>query len=180
MKIAVSVFALVLGLAPASAAPRPDHPNAQLIAKFYAAFDRRDGQAMQACYTGDVEFSDEVFPELKGPRAGGMWRMLCAQAKDLRVVASRIEADDTTGTAHWDATYTFTATGRKVRNSIEARFEFKDGLISRHTDSFDFWAWSKQALGFAGTALGWSPLLKYKVRKTAAKALEKFLAENPR
>lgn len=156
------------------------HPNAELIAKFYAAFDRHDGKTMQACYTADVEFSDEVFPELKGAQAGGMWRMLCTQSKDLRVVVSGIEADDTHGKAHWDAFYTFSATGRKVHNKIDAVFEFKNGLIAKHTDSFDFYAWSKQALGVAGTAFGWTSLVKYKVRKTAAKALEKFLAENPR
>ena len=156
----------------------PDHPNAQLIARFYTAFNAHDAKIMGACYAPDVEFSDEVFPELHGSQATGMWRMLCTQGKDLKIVASKIQANDTCGSAHWDAWYTF-STGRKVHNIVEARFTFKNGLVVRHIDSFDFWAWSRQALGPAGTLLGWTSLLKAKVRRTAARGLEKFLAANP-
>ena len=176
MKTALLFACLIL--AGSCSAGTPDHPNAKLIAKFYAAFDRHDAATMAGCYRADVEFGDEVFPELKGAQASGMWRMLCSQSKDLRVVASAIEADDTCGKAHWDAFYTF-STGRFVHNVIEARFTFKDGLIATHHDSFDFYAWSKQAFGPLGTALGWTSLLKNKVRHTAARALDKFLAANP-
>jgi hypothetical protein len=31
-----------------------------------------------------------------------------------------------------------------------AQFYFQDGLIIRHTDDFDIWKWSKQALGLTG------------------------------
>ena len=39
------------------------------------------------------------------------------------------------------ATYTFSATGRTVVNRIRARFDFRDGKIVRHVDSFDLWRW---------------------------------------
>ena len=51
-----------------------------------------------------------------------------------------------------------------------------DGLITRHRDRFDFWRWSRQALGPAGWLLGWTPLLRAKVRATAAGNLDRFLA----
>ena len=177
--VGVAALLVLVGTSAAGQKMTADHPNAQLVARFYAAFDAHDGTGMAAAYRPDVQFSDEVFPELKGAEAAGMWRMLCVQGKDLHVVASQIAANDTEGRAHWEAWYTFSATGRKVHNVIEARFTFKDGLIATHTDSFDFWAWSKQALGTAGTLLGWSPVLKYKIRKVAAKGLAQFLAQNP-
>ena len=167
----------ILALAGACVAGTPDHPNAQLIAKFYAAFNAHDGKTMAASYTPDAHFGDEVFTDLNGPQVGGMWRMLTGQSKDLKVVASGIEADDTCGKAHWDAWYTF-STGRKVHNIVDAKFTFKNGLIATHKDSFDFYAWSKQALGAAGTLLGWTPFLKSQVRRTAARALAKFLEQN--
>jgi hypothetical protein len=34
-----------------------------------------------------------------------------------------------------------------VINIIQAHFHFQDGLIIKHTDDFDVWKWSKQALG---------------------------------
>jgi len=134
------------------------HPNAELIRRFYTSFQKRDPGGMVACYHPDIEFSDEVFPDLKGPRAGAMWRMLSERAKDLKVEFADVEADDSVGQAHWEAWYTFSATGRQVHNKIDANFEFKDGKIIRHRDSFDFWAWASQALGPAGWLLGWSSM----------------------
>lgn len=154
------------------------HPNEALLRKFYEAFARRDGDAMAACYAKDVRFSDPVFPNLAGERAGGMWRMLTRRAEDLKIEASAFSADDRTGSAHWEAWYTFSATGRRVHNVIDARFELADGLIVRHEDQFDFWRWSRQALGAPGLLLGWTPLLKKKVRAPAAKGLDQFMAKS--
>ena len=66
-----------------------------------------------------------------------------------------------------------------MHNIIDAEFEFKDGKIFRHDDQFDFWRWSRQALGPAGLLLGWTPILRNKVQKTARKGLEDFIAKNP-
>lgn len=153
------------------------HPNAALIRDFYACFARRDGEGMAALYADDVHFSDPVFPDLHGDAAGDMWRMLCSRAADLTVETSGIDADDTTGRAHWEAHYTFSATGRRVHNIIDARFELRGGKIVRHVDTFDFWRWSRQALGPAGLLLGWTPLLRNKVRRTAAQGLAAFRAK---
>ncbi len=130
---------------------------------------------MVASYAPDVRFSDEVFPDLRGDRAGAMWRMLCDGADDLRVEVRDIEADDRRGRAHWEAWYTFTPTGRKVHNVIDAEFEFEDGHIVRHRDHFDFGKWAAQAIGTVGKLPGASRLVKSRVRKEAAKSLDAFM-----
>ena len=56
------------------------HPNAELITRFYQAFQRLDAEAMVACYSPDVHFSDPVFTDLNGQEAGDMWRMLASRA----------------------------------------------------------------------------------------------------
>ena len=61
------------------------HRNAELIEKFYRAFQTRDGATMAGCYHPEVQFSDPVFTDLKGERAGVMWRMLTERGKDLKV-----------------------------------------------------------------------------------------------
>ena len=152
------------------------HPNAQLIDRFYTAFAARDGAAMTACYHPDASFSDPVFPDLHGAQVGGMWRMLTSRAKDLKIEHSAVEADDSQGKAHWEAWYTFSGTGRFVHNVIDARFTFKDGLILSHTDDFDLYRWSRQALGATGWLLGWTPMVRDKVRGQAAAGLTKYLA----
>ena len=156
------------------------HANAELVTRFYTAFQRRDGAAMAACYAPGVVFSDPVFPHLEGPHAGAMWRMLCERGADLEVTFSAVTGDDTRGSAHWDASYTFSQTGRKVLNRIDAAFEFSGGAIVKHVDSFDLYRWSRQALGPVGLLLGWSPMVKNKVRKSAAAALASWEAKQAR
>jgi ketosteroid isomerase-like protein len=153
------------------------HRNAELIRTFYTCFGNRDARGMGACYHPSVTFSDEVFLDLDAPRAKAMWQMLCERGKDLRVEFRDIDADDSAGRAHWEAWYTFSATGRPVHNVIDARFEFRDGKIVRHRDSFNFWKWASQALGPTGRLFGWSGLVKNRVRVQANKSLAAFMRD---
>ena len=159
------------------------HPNQQTIEMFYGAFARLDPDTMARCYADDAVFADEVF-SLHGKReVTAMWRMLCeatlAKGADVWKLQFRdVQADAGNGRAHWDAHYRFSATGRLVDNSIDARFEFNPaGQIVRHQDSFDFWRWARQALGAPGMLLGWTPLLRRKVRRQAGANLQRFLAK---
>jgi ketosteroid isomerase-like protein len=150
------------------------HPHESLIREFYAAFARRDAEAMARCYHDEVFFSDPAFPALRGEEARDMWRMLLSRAQDLEVVLEEAGGDAAGGSARWRATYTFSRTGRPVVNRISALFAFRDGRIVRHYDHFSFWRWSAQALGPAGRFLGWFPPLKWMVRRQAAAQLERF------
>lgn len=148
--------------------------NAELISIFYSAFQRLDVETMIACYSADVVFSDPAFGTLRGPQVGDMWRMLGARAKNFSLTFDQIHAEDHSGAAHWVATYLFSQTGRTVVNDIHARFVFRDGRICEHHDRFDLWRWSRQALGTPGLLLGWSPLLRGKIRRQALANLAAF------
>ena len=152
------------------------HPNAALIQQFYQAFQQLDAERMARCYHPEVRFSDPAFPDLRGSEAADMWRMLASRAEDFSLSFSDVSADDQRGQAHWIASYTFSQTGRTVINKIQARFEFRDGKIIRHIDSFDLWRWAHQALGLKGLLLGWTPLVGNAIRKQAAKGLAQFRA----
>ena len=156
------------------------HPNETLIREFYAAFARKDGGAMARCYHADVFFSDPVFPRLHGDEAGDMWKMLLSRAADLEVTLDSAKAEDGAGEAQWTARYTFSKTGRPVVNHVSAMFAFREGRIVRHYDRFSFYRWAAQALGPMGKALGWFAPIKWKVRKEAARGLEKFRAQQSR
>ena len=155
-----------------------DTANAAVITRFFDSFAKRDWAGMIACYHPEVKFRDEIF-SINGKRAMAMWNMLCANGKDLRVEASRISAEGDKGQAHWDAWYTFSATGRKVKNVIDARFKFKDGLIISHRDEWSFWRWAAQALGPAGIFLGWMPRMQAAVQSKANANLDAFIAGHP-
>ena len=148
-------------------------PTVELIRRFYVAFSVRDWRVMSACYTPDASFEDPVF-KLRGDRIGLMWRMLCTNARDFSLEFSGVAADDASGRAHWEPRYCFSQTGRMVHNVIDSAFTFRDGRIASQVDTFDFWRWSRQALGAPGWALGWSDTLRTKVRRRAAKGLDHF------
>jgi ketosteroid isomerase-like protein len=150
--------------------------NARLIERFYSAFGRRDVDAMLSCYHPQVVFSDPVFGTLAAAEAGAMWRMLNGRARDLRVAFRDVRTNEGTGRAHWEAWYTFAATGRRVHNRINAEFQFADDLIVRHVDRFSLWRWAAMALGAKGALLGWVPSVRGAIRAQAAKGLAAFRA----
>ena len=130
---------------------------------------------MQQCYAAGIHFSDPVFNDLSGDDVSAMWHMLCNKAKDFELIFSDIQADENSGSALWEAKYTFSQTGRKVHNVIFAEFQFRNGKIVRHSDHFSFWRWSRMALGPVGIALGWSGFLKNKVQQQGLSSLKLFI-----
>lgn len=146
----------------------------ELVNTFYSALAAGDGDTMANCYHPDAVFEDPAFGELSAKDAGDMWRMLCSTATDLRLTHTIRESTTDAAVANWVAEYTFSATGRPVRNDVTARMRFRDGKIIDHRDHFDFWKWSAQALGLPGRLLGWTPFLKTKVRKTTTANLAAF------
>ena len=151
--------------------------SAELVTQFYSARADRDGEAMAKCYGDGAVFEDPAFGVLTGRDPGDMWRMLCSSDTDLSVTHTIVEATSTSAVTKWVAEYTFTATGRPVRNEVTATLKIVDGKIVDHRDDFDFWKWSSQALGAPGKFLGWTPLLKAKVQKTTRSSLDAFQAK---
>lgn len=161
------------------------HPNQHTITRFYTAFAALDADTMAACYAEDATFNDPAFTLYNRRDISGMWHMLCAATlahnrQDWRLEFSDVRADDQSGHAHWEAHYAFSANRRLVHNIIEADFTFTpEGLIASHKDSFDFWRWSRQALGMGGWVLGWSKFFNTQVRHQTRAALTRYLADKP-
>lgn len=149
--------------------------NKTIIEQFYTAFAGADAKGMVQLYADDIQFEDPAFGKLKGESAKNMWRMLVNPG--LKLVFSNVWVDGDKGGAHWRATYTFSKTGRKVVNEVDALFHFNDGKIIAHTDTFSFWKWSRQALGMPGLLLGWTSFLQHKVRQQALAKLKAFQAK---
>jgi len=151
--------------------------NQQLIENFYLAFKNSDAETMANCYHPQIEFSDPVFPDLKQQMPANMWRMLCQRLKNSpsKLAYSNVWVEGDEGGCDWEAEYLFSTTGRQVHNKITAKFKFKDGKIISHQDSFNFWRWSRMALGTPGYVLGWSPFLRGKVQLQAANGLQQFI-----
>jgi ketosteroid isomerase-like protein len=153
-----------------------ENEHAGLIRRFYEALDAGDGESMAPCYAPNARFSDPVFGDLRDGEPGAMWRMLTERSDDLSVDLADHGAEGDRGWARWIATYTFTQTGRPVRNDVRAEMRFEDGLIAEHHDDFSLYRWTRQALGPPGLLLGWSPIVRGAVRRRARESLDEFLA----
>ena len=149
--------------------------NQQLITRFYTAFQQLDYKTMQDCYQDDAVFFDPVFQDLNAYEVRNMWEMLCRRSKDLSVQFSEVEADDEYGTCRWVARYSFSKSGKKVVNRTKAHFRFHEGKIIEHSDDFDLWKWSRQALGISGWLFGWTAFFQKRIRASAQNKLLAYL-----
>ena len=152
--------------------------NENTIIKFYTAFAKADAEKMCECYHPNVQFRDLAFGLLQGEEVCQMWKMLIEKSNgNLKIEFSEIIANEHFGSAFWVAKYNFSKTNRKVKNSISSKFHFQDGLIIKHTDDFDIWKWSKQALGIKGHLLGWTGYMQKKIQDQARMSLNKYLVK---
>ncbi len=151
--------------------------NKKTITQFYYSFANGKIDSMQSCYAKDIIFKDPVFGELKGERVTKMWEMLLTKNKEIQVFVTDIYVGEDTGTAKWKAIYTFGKKKRKVTNFVTATFEIHDGIITKHTDDFDFYKWSKQALGLKGFLFGWTNWFQKKFQKQANLLLDEFISD---
>lgn len=150
--------------------------NEAVITTFYSSFQQKDYKTMNNCYADGIVFYDPVFELLRGDEVKYMWEMLCKNAKGFSLTFGNItKLDDEYYTCNWEATYTFSKTGRKVVNAIKANMRFADGKIIEHSDAFSLHKWSTQALGFSGWLLGWNSFFQRKIKNEARKNLLKFI-----
>ena len=146
----------------------------EIIEQFYTAFQKLDVDTMLSLYHDDIEFTDPAFGTLKGNDAKNMWRMICSKAKGFSLNYNQV----TETSAHWDASYIFSATGNKVLNKIDATFEFKEGKISKHTDVFNVHKWASQAMGLKGKLLGGTSFFKRNLNRQTQSLLAAYTKKN--
>lgn len=142
--------------------------------RFYEAFMVRDHYTMGLLYAEHATFSDPVFPLLNARGARMMWNMLLTRAEDLGIEVAILEDSPTRASVDWVAHYTFGATGRPVVNRVRTEMALSNGRIVRQVDSFSLWRWSGQALGAKGWLLGWTPLVRDRIRAQAAHSLWEY------
>lgn len=151
----------------------------ELVSAFYEAMKARDYRTMASLYAINAVFSDPVFPSLSGFEAGKMWEMLLKSAKDMEVEYKILDHGKDKAKVRWVANYTFSRTGRKVRNEVVSTFEILDGQILTQRDRFNFGKWSRQALGFFPWLLGFTGVTQKKVQESAGRNLNDFIRANP-
>ena len=127
------------------------HPNAALLHRLFNALNQHEHRTMASCYHSDATFRDIAFKLRNRTEIHSMWHMICEG--DIRATFEVVHANDQDGRVKLVDSYTFGATkeppkpGRPVRNVVDSRFLFQDGLIVQHHDFCDAREWARLALG---------------------------------
>lgn len=130
---------------------------------------------MANCYESKIQFRDPIFGLLQNNDVIAMWSMLINKSQgNLKIELSDVKADEYLDSATWVVSYNYSATNKKVVNIIYANFHFKDGLIIKHSDHFDIWKWSTQALGLKGLFFGWTGFMQKKIQEKALLSFKKY------
>lgn len=152
--------------------------NEATLRAYWKALAAADGEGMARCYAPDATFHDPVF-QVKGPEVPAMWRMLMTPPKggpgEAKVTTGPLSYSAGEGDGKWEAVYNFSMTGRRVHNKIHSHFHLRDGKIVEQVDSFDFWRWSRMALGVKGGLLGWTPFVRKAVQRKARARLARSM-----
>jgi len=148
----------------------------EIITQFYDAFEDGNATKMGLLYDEKIEFKDPAFGKLKGEEVQKMWEMLIERSHgNLKVSYTIYDAAVNFAIVHWTATYPFTKTGRMVTNQIVAKLVLKNKKIIKHTEYFNLWKWSRQALGWKGFLFGWTPFFKNKLQLQTGLLLKTYI-----
>ncbi len=148
----------------------------EIITEFYNNFSEGNAQGMTQYYHKDIVFNDPIFGTLKKERAFKMWEMLLSKKSEHTTISfDNIIEKEGFITVNWTATYLFGPQQRKVVNNVLATFRFQENKIIEHSDSFDLWKWTRQALGTSGYLMGWSSFMQKKIQHKMELQLDDFI-----
>ena len=150
--------------------------SAKLVEQLYSSLNRHDYRAMANCYHEAAGFRDIAF-DLKGrDQISAMWQMICSGEYPLDIEIVR--ADEASAVANLVDEYTFTDTGRRVRNPIEPDSGSRTGSSSTTRTPAIPGVWAAAAVGGIGGFL--AGRLRF-VRAWKARAkLRRFIQANAR
>ena len=126
------------------------HPNARLLEGLFTGLDQHNHVQMAACYHENATFRDIAFDLHGRKKIHAMWHMICQpedRTSDIHVSYNIVEVDGVGAEVSLIDEYTFSSTGRPVRNVIISRFWFENNLILFQQDACDPRAWAAMALG---------------------------------
>jgi SnoaL-like domain len=156
-----------------------------VVGRFFEAFAASDWQTMARCYHDKASFSDPVYPDLREERIVYMWHQLLggietskskrgskksSSLNNLKLEYRVLFGDERKAQVQWTATYLYEK--RSVSNQVLSTLAIWDDKIVRQVDEYNFWRWSRQALGLTGLAFGAMPWYQRSVQRSAQSRLE--------
>ncbi|KAF9030969.1 hypothetical protein BDZ89DRAFT_1112004 [Hymenopellis radicata] len=121
-----------------------------VVTKYIEAHKALDLASMHECQANDYVFSDPAFPDSDTKASKAMWAFFIKnrEKNKMKVTYGEVKGSGLI----WDADYVvdYVFNGRPVVNHIHAHLTLDEAgeKISKQEDSFDFYAWTRQSLGY--------------------------------
>lgn len=116
---------------------------ADVVTRFYEAFEAKNVDAMEQLYAPNLRFKDAIFSFDDAAGATHMWRKLFQVDPNAKLAFTLDSADGATVKGHWVADYH--VNGRPVHNEVSTTMRVEGGRIVEHTDDFSWKKWAPQA-----------------------------------
>jgi steroid delta-isomerase-like uncharacterized protein len=126
-----------------------------IVRAFEQAFNRRDVDALVACFTPGATYTDGFYGEHAGSaKLGEMFARMFREGRDYAWTMEQVVEASTRAAAEWSFSYVVTealprSAGRKVRFRGMSLFELEGGKIAAYREYFD--------VGSALLQLGFTP-----------------------
>ena len=114
-----------------------------IVSEFEAAFNRRDVEALVACFTPTGSYVDNFFgPHAGHPALSSMFTRMFHEGRDYRWTMDVIVDTPSRAAAEWTFGYVVSdaiprSAGRSVRFKGMSLFEFESGKIAAYREYFD-------------------------------------------
>ena len=143
-----------------------------IVNLFFASLKSRNIEKMMEIYHSKIIYSDPLYGLLKQEDVIKRWQLLLEEnvIEDIQIMDIK-EYDDEYAMAHWNCTFYYTITQKKVTLSIKSFFKIENNLIIEQSDAYRLSKFISKAYGIKGLLLGWTKFMQHRVKKTALKKI---------
>ena len=100
---------------------------------FCDAIERRDAEALGACYSEEVEYADALFIALQGSLVTARWAMVFRRVPGLAVSIQGARVDAGDAVVRWDMSFP-QPRGGAIRHFMRSELRIEGGRVVRHED----------------------------------------------
>ena len=144
----------------------------EIVNEFFASLKSKNIENLKKIYHTQIMYSDPLYGLLHNEDVFKRWQFFCNENKIENIEILDIkEYDHEYAMAHWDCTFYYGITHKKVTLSIKSFFKIENNVITEQSDAYRLSKFISQAYGIKGLLFGWIKFMQHRVKRTALKNL---------
>jgi hypothetical protein len=149
------------------------------IETYFDAFSKGDYRTMRSLCDPKITFNDPVYTSLQGKSVFALHHFMAERRICPTITIRSISEKGNRVKVKWTNEYEYATYKTHISIDVRSIFHFEHTSIISQTDQYNLWKWSKMALGFTGTYLGWTPMFRSTLRRSSQQSLATFIQKHP-